>query len=157
MIVWGVDVASKKIAFFGGDPIRAVSIKAKKSDRHTELSSMMAKVAEMIPVNNFLYVEEPVLAGARNIRSTILCAESVGMVLSIRESVLVPVSTWKKSTVGKGNASKQDVSNWLQRAYPNYFDACAGDQDLIDAAAIFVHGQADQRMGERITPHRGIR
>lgn len=149
-MIYGIDPASKKIAIFGGDPLHARTIKVAKTQRSEELNKLRTVLTEVIGDNDTVYVEEPVLAGARNIRSTLLVAETVGMVLSVCRAHLVEVSTWKKSTVGKGNASKDDVRIWLERAYPAYAQACAGDQDLIDAAAIFVHGRGVERlMGRR--------
>ena len=90
-----------------------------------------------------IYVEEPVLAGVRNIRTTIIIAESVGMILALHARVhVVPVDTWKKETVGKGGVSKDDVAKWLSEEYPEYAALCGHDQDLTDAAAIFVYGRA---------------
>lgn len=149
-MIWGIDPASKKIALFGGDPLRAQVIKVPKTNRGDELYTLRDRLEQIIGPDDTIYVEEPVLAGARNIRSTLLVAETVGMILSVSRAKLVEVSTWKKSTVGKGNASKDDVRQWLEMAYPQYAEACDGDQDLIDAAGIFVHGRGTERfLGQR--------
>lgn len=145
-MIWGIDPASKKIAIFGGHPLQARVIRVAKTDRSEELRKLRERLCDVIDEDDTVYVEEPVLAGARNIRSTLLVAETVGMILSVCNAKLVEVSTWKKSTVGKGNASKDDVRVWLERAYPQYATACGGDQDLIDATGIFVHGRGVERL-----------
>ena len=146
-MIWGCDPASKKIALFSGDDdrIRAEFFQVKPSDRNTEILSLRDQLLHIIKPNLApvtIYCEEPVVAGARNLRSTILIAETVGMILGVRAYVrLVPVSSWKKATVGKGNATKEEVANWLQREYPDYAQAC-GNQDLVDAAAIYLYGRS---------------
>jgi Holliday junction resolvasome RuvABC endonuclease subunit len=146
-VIWGCDPASKKLALFTDDergPKASLFI-VKKTDRNTELLSMKDWLNELIKhdPDPVIYVEEPVVAGARNLRTTILIAETVGMVLSRHARVhVVPVDSWKKATVGKGGVSKDDVAKWLSEEYPEYAALCGSDQDLTDAAAIFVYGRA---------------
>jgi hypothetical protein len=52
------------------------------------------------------------------------------------------VSSWKKGTIGRGNATKDEVSAWLGEHHPKYARQCRGDQDLTDAAAIYLYGRA---------------
>lgn len=90
-----------------------------------------------------VFIEEPVLAGVRNIRTTIQIAETVGAVLSVRfPTYLVPVPSWKKDTIGKGNASKDQIRDWLTAEHPRYAALCGGSQDLVDAACICLYGQS---------------
>lgn len=146
-MIWGVDPASKKIAMFTDDEgfVRNHVIEVRKSDRNTELMSLRAQMEDILLYDRgpIIYCEEPVLAGARNIRSTILVAETVGMILSLNAEVrVVPVSSWKKATVGNGNATKDDVTRWLNREHPEYAGHCRESQDLRDAAAIFIYGRS---------------
>lgn len=146
MSIWGLDPASKKIAMFTDNDglIRAAKLSVPRTDRNTELLVLrhfMQQVLEFDP-DPRIFCEEPVVAGARNLRSTILVAETVGVVLALDARVyLVPVSSWKKSTIGKGNATKDEVREWLNNSHPKYAQQCGVDQDLTDAAAIYLHGR----------------
>jgi hypothetical protein len=146
-MIWGLDPASKKLAMFTTDGLhtRAVKFTVKKSNRNDELLSMKDWLNLQLKwdPNPIIYCEEPVVAGARNLRSTILIAETVGMVLSRRAVVhMVPVDSWKKGTVGKGGVPKDAVAQWLKKEYPDYAALCGDDQDLIDAAAIYLYGSS---------------
>ena len=147
-MIIGIDPASKKLALFwekGGQP-SAVTKVVKKSNRAVELSDMRAFLADFLALVSIgedvvIFCESPVLAGARNIQSTILIAETVGMILSLGyPCYLVAPASWKAKTVGSGNASKSDVACWLAERYSRYSDLCDGDQDLCDAAAIYLYG-----------------
>lgn len=143
MTLWGIDPASKKIAMFNGELLHFFGVK--KTNRSDEMSVLRQKLEAFIGTDpeTVVYVEEPVLAGARNIRSTILVAETVGMILGLPCRVeVVPVSSWKMTTVGKGNASKEDVSSWLKLVHPDVHAGCSGNQDLCDASAIYYYGRA---------------
>lgn len=87
----------------------------------------------------YAFVEEPVVAGARNLRTSLRIAQVSGAVLSAVEGELVPVSTWKKATVGSGNASKDDVRDWLSDK-PEYSKA-KESQDWIDATCLRLYGE----------------
>ena len=146
-MIWGCDPASKKLALFTDGPAgpRTALFIVKKTDRNTELLSMKNWLIDLLShdPDPIIYVEEPVLAGVRNIRTTIIIAETVGMILALHARVhVVPVDTWKKATVGKGGVSKDDVSNWLAKEHPGYAELCGQNQDLTDAAAIYVYGRA---------------
>lgn len=157
-MIYGCDPASKKLALFTDDERgpRASLFLVKKTDRNTELLAMKDWLNDLIKhdPDPVIYVEEPVLAGVRNIRTTILISETVGMVLSRHARVhVVPVDSWKKGTVGKGGVSKADVANWLAKEHPRYAELCGQDQDLTDAAAIYVYGRTLEER-ERLLQHR---
>lgn len=154
MTIWGVDPASKKIAMFTADVrdsglVQTNLLEVKKSERDLELLELrrMMEIVIEHDHNPIIYCEEPVVAGVRNLRSTILIAETVGMILALNAKVrLVPVSSWKKATVGNGHATKADVTEWLAREHPEYASKCRDtqqreSQDLRDAAAIYLFGR----------------
>lgn len=147
-MIIGCDPASKKIALFGirENAHEKFFCEVPKSTRWSEMQQMRSELVRQINIwrdyNPVLFCEEPVVAGRRNIRSTILIAETVGLILSLPIPVyIVPVSSWKKETVGNGAASKDAVSQWLMLAHPDYYQLCGGNGDLIDAAAIAVYGR----------------
>jgi len=152
--IWGIDPASKKIAMFTGDKSGRCIIQAElavvpKTNRNDELLALRRQMEFVMgpSTDQVIYCEEPVVAGARNLRSTILIAETVGMILALNARVhLVPVSSWKKGTVGKGNATKDQVTEWLREEHPEYAGYCRDtkwreNQDLRDAAAIYIYGR----------------
>lgn len=146
-MIWGVDPGVRKVAVVGIDwheHIVTKNIEVRKAHRAMELGALslaLNKVLESDP-NPILFCEEPVVAGARNIRTSLQIAQTVGVVLaSTARSYLVPVSTWKIETVGKGNADKSAVMDWIRQDYPGYFAACDGNQDIADAAAIAIYGR----------------
>lgn len=91
----------------------------------------------------YVFVEEP--PNVRNIRTLLLLAEAVGAIVAgltrhTDKVYIVPVSSWKKSTCGSGNAGKPQVAAWLSTTHPNYAAACGPNQDLVDACCIALHG-----------------
>jgi len=111
-------------------------------------SDMMASIEEDRGPDEpvMVFIEEPLVAGRRNLRTALQMAQVVGAIVGMvvewtNRVYLVPVSTWKVNTVGKGNASKEDVAGWLTRYHSVYAAACDGRQDLIDACCIACYGR----------------
>jgi Holliday junction resolvasome RuvABC endonuclease subunit len=116
------------------------TIEATKSERAKELQFLSEKLyLNFIKSDVYAYVEEPVVAGARNLRTSLQIAQVCGVVLSVLNGELVPVSSWKKGTVGKGNAKKEDAANWLQEVHPVLHQRTKR-QDHIDATCIRLYG-----------------
>lgn len=68
-------------------------------------------------------------------------AVQIGAAKGASESVnLVNVQSWKRSVVGNGNATKEDVGKAVAKRWPAMFKQVAGDLDLTDAAAICIYG-----------------
>jgi Crossover junction endodeoxyribonuclease RuvC len=100
-----------------------------------------------------IYIEDPVVG--RNVRSTIVQAQVSGAIIAAAECRGVPVfhanvNSWKKEVVGKGNATKPEVAEWLEKNWPEAYNLAAGDQDLIDAAAINRYGDQHVRLVKAI-------
>lgn len=118
----------------------AVSITVDKSERSGELRKLFTKYMEMFDTyDTVAFIEEPLVAGPRNIRTALQMAQLAGALMSVMPSYLVPVATWKKEVVGKGNATKDDVADYL-RPLPE-FAYTDGSQDLIDATCIRMYGE----------------
>ena len=144
--IWGVDPASKSLALVGHNglltSVRKITVP--RSERSTELRRMRDEFEQAMSLDshNVIFVEEPVVGRTRNLRTTILIAETVGMVLSYSRFVyLAPVASWKVKTVGRGDANKEDVRFWLKTHHETYHRLCEDDGDLVDAAAICLYGQ----------------
>lgn len=162
MIVGGIDLGLRKVHVF------AINDTGKPSLFHVELKRDLRRDIELKQifreVRNFFaddtapfFMEEPVVAGSRNLRVSLGIAQTAGAVVAgLRAPVyLVPVSSWKKATVGIGHANKDQVSSWLSEHFKHYSDACArtnSQQDYVDAACIALYGS--QVLGLDLLPHR---
>lgn len=111
---------------------------------HTKMIELMIGL-ESVGTDIAVFCEEPVVAGARNLQSSLKIAQTVGAIMAATtlytpRCYLVPVSKWKKAVVGHGNASKSEVALWLNRVYPPYAACCGANQDLIDACCLVRYG-----------------
>lgn len=92
-------------------------------------------------------VESPIVGASRNYRTGIGLAMMAGALTAAAgaagaQVVLVAPSAWKKQVVGRGNASKDEVAEWLEREQPVRHGRCDADQDLIDATCISLYAAA---------------
>jgi Holliday junction resolvasome RuvABC endonuclease subunit len=146
MAKWGVDLGVRSIyaARLGSTfDLFSVQLPIHKHTRSEELTLLHAWILSTIDPDDVVFVEEPPLAGSRNPRTFLHLAQTSGVVASACKAQLVPVSSWKKGTVGNGSASKDLVSAWLRRVHPDLSEACSGDQNYVDATciALFALGQ----------------
>jgi Holliday junction resolvasome RuvABC endonuclease subunit len=128
----------------------SVKVTPRVPPREHILGELYRYVAGHVFPQDVVYVEAPILAGVRNIQSTIKVAAAYGAVLAAVNStharvVEVPVALWKVATQGKGNASKDDVAEWLHATHPDHHTECGGDQDLVDATCIALYGELTER------------
>lgn len=101
-----------------------------------------------------VYMEEPVVG--RNVRSTIVQAQVGGAVMAAADRAGLPYfelvnnSHWKKEVLGKGNAKKEEISEWLEKNWPEAYTLAQKDQDLIDASCINRYGVRRQKMMQAV-------
>lgn len=145
----GVDLGLRSAYFAildeaGTLTLHSTVLKPKKHSRVEELRAIVNGFQYFLWGQDQVRIEEPVVAGARNLRTSLQIAQTCGALLAHcpADTVLVPVSSWKKATTGKGNASKEDVSAWLKGAFPDFWYQCEGDQNLIDATCIALSRHA---------------
>ncbi len=121
----------------------ALSVTVDKMEtRSRELKALGKKFYGFFDQDDTVFVEEPPLAGSRNIRVFAALNQVFSVALCEAPNAYpVEVSTWKKQTTGKGNSTKDDVSRWLEEHHSPYSALC-GDQNLIDAACIAIYGRA---------------
>ncbi len=95
----------------------------------------------------YVFVEEPLIGNNR--KYSLGIAMTYGAVLSALDEVEdtyplkifgVNVSEWKKQVIGKGNAGKDDVKNYITVVNSRYAALCDGDQDQYDAACVGLYG-----------------
>jgi Holliday junction resolvasome RuvABC endonuclease subunit len=96
---------------------------------------------------DYVFIEDVLIGNNR--KYSLQLAQSLGAVLSslgllsLEQPLdvhLVNVSTWKKDVVGSGNASKEDVRNYIHEIHSAYAVSCGSDQDRYDAACIGYYG-----------------
>lgn len=162
MVVMGVDPSSRTWAMVvldGDQPyVFKTSVPQKIKDPQQIARDLYA--AGLLYLTSWsplaVYIEEPLVAGARNLQSSLKIARSVGVFMGacvaagITHTYLIPVATWKAKVVGHGNASKDDVRAWLAGHKPEIAEICGDDQDLRDAACIALYGQGLQRRVDAI-------
>ena len=100
------------------------------------------------------YIEAP-LVGRGGVKSTLVQAYVSGAVQGMLAEDgwvvhLVPVGTWKKQVVGKGNATKEDVAEWAAGRKTGVVTASDNDQDVIDALALVEYGRQVRDIAEQI-------
>jgi Holliday junction resolvasome RuvABC endonuclease subunit len=141
-MIYGVDLGMRSLYVFSDKDVDEILVK--KSDRYTEIHTMAEFVSSMFLETDTVFYEEPVLAGPKNIRTVIGLAQSSAALLagSKAHCYEVPVATWKKEVIGKGNANKMQVADWLYENDLKTYDRCGENQNFIDAACIQKYGVA---------------
>ena len=145
-MIAGIDLGLRSIhvSLVEGDYIETHSLTVERGvTRAVELRDLARQLRLVLPICT-VFVEEPVVAGSRNLRVALGIAQLAGVVMTETDTdcYLVSVSAWKKEVIGKGNATKEQVSDFLSESFPRYSQVCAGKQDLIDATCIALYGQA---------------
>jgi len=147
--VWGIDLgvrswyAARVDLETGKHAAYSCVIKPKKTEERAKiLSTLSIELATLLDGADPIYIEEPVVAGARNLRTSLMLAQTAGALMSRISGpvTLVPVSSWKKEVCGKGNMNKEEVSAWLKVHEPTFHDNCLDDQNKIDATCIALYG-----------------
>lgn len=105
--------------------------------------STIRRFGKPLPIHCFY--ELPVL-GRGGFRSTMVQCFTSGAVQGAiyeRECASHPVnvSSWKKAVVGKGNADKGQVAEFLRLRWNAVYSASQGNQDIYDAATIALYGR----------------
>lgn len=118
------------------------SIVARRGQRREEIKEITERLCSLYTEEWHAYIEEPVVAGARNLRTSLQIAQIAGVIMArVASFTLVPVSSWKKEIIGRGNAKKEDVAEWLRTKRPDLYERTAGIQDRIDANCIRLYGE----------------
>ena len=108
-----------------------------------------------------VYLEAPVL-GRGGPHSTIAQAQVGGAVMAACSEyrcplVLVNNASWKKQVCGNGRFGKPEIFKAMREVWPEAFELAGGDQDLIDASAIQMFGQAHADSIRRVRILRSVR
>ncbi|NBO54940.1 MAG: hypothetical protein EBU84_10200 [Actinobacteria bacterium] len=154
--VIGIDPSATHIAFtlfYPDDSWEVVAIK--KLGKSGPESCYQARLVTLATIdgarkkygesNIHCFYELPVL-GRGGFRSTVVQCFTSGAVqgaIHERECSAHPVnvSSWKKAVVGKGNADKGQVAEYLRLGWNAIYTAAEGNQDIYDATAIALYGR----------------
>lgn len=160
-LVVGCDPSSKKLAFYVIDTIgndtwgQTYQLPEKKSHAYSPVNASRAGVACENAVRmagamthdrqpQYLFIEEPVVARG-GIRSSLMQAYVNGVVQDHFHSAgyivhITHQSTWKAAIGAKPSGGKQAVFDAMLANFPFDIEACDGDEDLLDAAAMARFG-----------------
>lgn len=153
MTIYGIDANSKSVAVVWWDGLQYHSRHIKVWQRWAiEAAPWFRKSLKRLFDSTNLYaddhvfLEAPVVAGARNIQSSLKQAYINGIIQEVVGSygvtaVHVDIWTWKKNSTGSGGASKEEVAEAIKAHDPAFYASIEGDQDRIDAAGITLHGR----------------
>lgn len=144
MGVVGIDIGIRHfaIAKFDDSGITTHYHEVSKSTRYQELTQLKNLFQEHIHKQDTVWIEEPPIAGSRNLRIGLQLAQTAGalMASSPAPAYFVAVSQWKKAVVGKGNASKDEVNDFVALHFPEYYKKSHKNQNIIDATCIGLYG-----------------
>jgi Holliday junction resolvasome RuvABC endonuclease subunit len=152
-MIIGIDLGKRKIAaFYHAEGVGVTGIARFESppkERYEEIQWLTDEFSDWLDMLSLSIKEEiltfceaPIVGISKNYQTAIDIAQISGVILSCRvRTYLVPPPAWKKTVLGKGNATKEEVAAWLKEVKPEYFRLCDGDQDLIDACCIALYGE----------------
>lgn len=158
----GADYGTRRVAFFvlhdDGDRLSATKVwTSRYSDEWDDFAVYDAAYTALdVIVRAFgplvIAIESPIVGASKNAQTALRMSMMAGALAASagkgRSSgiVLVPPSSWKASVVGRGNATKRDVADWLHDHHPTLYTACQTprgklDQDAADAACLALHAR----------------
>jgi len=156
-VIWGIDLGVRSFYAAGLEHgeltlisrviLAPKSVRAQSAaDRASELTDLYQALHDIITLGDTVVVEEPPMAGARNVRTFLKLGQVCGVVIAAASAKgadvhLVPVDTWKKEIVGKGGAPKEIVASALSVLSSRYSAQCEGNQNSVDATCIALFGR----------------
>lgn len=141
----GIDCGGRKVALVCLD--RGIFFEYEAALEHPRGKQLVEIAAALEPYRNLggaVWVEAPIVAGARNLQSSLKIAQVTGVAHSVMDnSHEVAVSSWKKAVIGDGRAGKEEVRAWLEETHPDLFRMTKHSQDLIDATCVALYGEVN--------------
>lgn len=166
--VLGIDPSSTRLAavysYTDGKRLEVFTEPLPVGDRVREcrlaydwLDDLMSTVVEKSPVTA-VFVEQPVLgrggAGATIPQAMVHGALLASGYLLAQYVVSVNPARWKKAVLGKGNATKPEIAEWVKINWPEVFEVADGNQDVLDSACINLYGRQVVALRQRIMQHK---
>jgi Holliday junction resolvasome RuvABC endonuclease subunit len=148
----GIDLGVHKLAmaFFMGNTLADTTAWEAPNDapRDVQLRELAGAAHEWAVLHEAdqVWVEDVLLGN--NHKYSLAIAELKGAVLASLGQMryrgtdvrVVNVASWKREVIGKGNATKEQVRNYIDVTYPPYAPLCDGDQDRYDATCVGLYG-----------------
>ena len=148
LVILGIDPASTKIALVAlSEDGKYMSLSnAKLGKSGGEACYNATTVTKKLGKISFAFIESPVV-GRGGVRSTMVQCFTSGAIQAVLYEYGIPtqaanVSSWKKSVIGKGNATKEEVAEHLRYRWSALHKSANGNQDLVDASCIALYGQS---------------
>lgn len=147
MLIAGVDCSSKSIAFvmIENNEIRLKKlIESSSKDPHTRVSELFLSFREFmkeLPIKpGIVFIEQALFL--QNVKTTLMIDATINAVRFVCIENNIPCSiidnrSWKKSVIGNGKASKEDIAQFVNLKWPDFGST---SQDLMDAASIAMFG-----------------
>lgn len=171
-LIYGIDPSSRKLAVvYGvlGEENKSKFITKNLPQEKPEgcsiayswIKGLIESTKEDVDIKDiYVFVELPVL-GRGGAGSTIPQAQVNGALLAGAFSTgvnVIPVNNVKvkKEVIGKGNANKDAIKEWLSIAWEGMYKQVANDQDLCDSAMIYTYGKQVVQLRERIVQNKTL-
>lgn len=173
-LIFGIDPSSRKLAVVYGvlGQEDKTKFKTKKlpqekpescSIAYSWIKGLLESVAEDESADLkeiYVFVELPVL-GRGGAGSTIPQAQINGALLGGAFSAgvnVIPVNNVrvKKEVIGKGNANKDGIKEWLSVAWSSMYNQVHADQDLCDASMIYTYGKRVVQLRDKIVQNKTL-
>jgi Holliday junction resolvasome RuvABC endonuclease subunit len=148
----GIDLGVHKIALYciTVGEMEAWAYEAPHPHRDLQLLELgsMAHDFALLHGADTVWIEDVIIGNNR--KYSIGLAQVLGAVLSDLGQVrlhngldirTVDNKTWKKTLLGNGNASKEQIRDYIHGSHPVYAPLCGDDQDLYDACCIALYGR----------------
>lgn len=107
-----------------------------------------------------VFIELPVLGrggpGSTIPQAQINGALIAGSAMAGAEIIMVNNARCKKEVIGRGNANKDDIRDWVEANWPDLFQKIGGDQDLCDSAMIYQYGKAVIERRDKIAHRKSL-
>lgn len=155
-----IDADSYKIAAVISEGVRYELFTAKLSgaiaDRCYQAEEYVYQLLRTVHGPVAVFLETPAAYAKGGVKALLPLARVNGAILAgtkraeVVEVSEVNIMVWKKEVVGKGNATKAEIRAHLRKYWRRMHDKAVlekgFEQDLVDAACIWIHGERALKM-----------
>ena len=153
MTTIGIDLGTHKISFAvfeGTELAHALGFDVGTDAPRDTVLAELGHLAHDMALNHSadrVWVENAIMGNNR--KYSLQIAQVQGAVLADLATVRLQIGTdirgvdnkaWKKKVIGNGNASKEQIKNYIVDTHPQYALLCGEDQDLYDAVCVGLYG-----------------
>jgi Holliday junction resolvasome RuvABC endonuclease subunit len=155
MTVVGIDLGIHKIALavldspekYLGNIVRSFTTEEVHRDEQLAELAHLAHDVCLSQDADYVFIEDTLVGNNR--KYSIQLSQTMGAVLCDLAQLrygcgtqihLVENHKWKKAVIGNGNASKEEIRNYIIDTHPAYAVLCGVDQDEYDAVGVALYG-----------------